>query len=118
MQRIQPIIAQDQDNGHPLLPTYTLYTIPSLDSAGRTFRPVSSDKMYKAVAELCKGSSPLQLAKLEGEVQQHFKAPSFAALGHGASLLQLCGQDESVMKLVTSAGRSVAPLTQVMLLSR
>ena len=85
-------------------------------SAGGKFRPVSSDKMYKAVAELCKGSSPLQLAKLEVEVQQHFKAPSFAALGHGASLLQLCRQDESIMKLVTSAGQSVAALAQVMIL--
>lgn len=81
--------------------------------AGRSFRPVSSQQIYQAVAELCKGSSPSQLASLELELQQRFKAPSFAALGHGSSLLQLCGQDEQVMKIVSSAGLSLAPLAQV-----
>lgn len=71
--------------------------------------------MSQAVTELCKGSSPLQLATLELDVQQYFKAPSFAALGHGSSLLQLCGQDEHIVKTVTSAGQSVAPLAQVQL---
>ena len=78
---------------------------------------MASQQMHKAVTDLCKGSSPSQLAKLELDVQQQFKAPSFAALGHGSSLLQLCRQDETVMKTITARGQSVAPLAQVNLVS-
>ena len=74
---------------------------------------MASQQMHKAVTDLCKGSSPTQLANLELDVQQQFKAPSFAALGHGSSLLQLCRQDETVMKTITSRGQSVAPLAHV-----
>lgn len=80
--------------------------------AGKGFKPVSSQELHAAAAQLHAGSSPQQLADLELALQGHFKAPSFAALGHGGSLLQCCA-DDPVMLQTLSLVSSTIPLSKV-----
>ncbi|KAL3160999.1 hypothetical protein ABBQ38_009386 [Trebouxia sp. C0009 RCD-2024] len=81
--------------------------------AGKEFKPVSGQQLLTAAAQLYTGSSPQQLADLELAMQGHFKAPSFAALGHGASLLQCCAEDPVMMQTVSSVSSTV-PLSKVL----
>lgn len=76
------------------------------------FKQVSSPELHAAAAQLHAGSSPQQLADLELALQGHFKAPSFAALGHGGSLLQCCA-DDPVMLQTLSLVSSTVPLSKV-----
>ena len=80
--------------------------------AGSTFQPVSEQDLHAAAAQLHAGFRPEQLAELELALQAHFKAPSFAALGHGASLLQCCSDDTVMLKIISDFSPS-APLNKV-----
>lgn len=80
--------------------------------AGKEFKPVSGQQLLTAAAQLYTGSSPQQLANLELAMQGHFNAPSFAALGHGASLLQCCAEDPVMMQTM-SLVFSTVPLSKV-----
>ena len=73
---------------------------------------MSTQELHDAAAQLHAGSSPQQLADLELALQGHFKAPSFAALGHGGSLLQCCA-DDPVMLQTLSLVSSTVPLSKV-----
>lgn len=76
--------------------------------AGKGFKPVSLQQLQAAAVQLHVGSSAKQLADLELAIQGHFKAPSFAALGHGASLLQCCSDDLVVMQTISAASPTVS----------
>ena len=86
-----------------------------LTCAGKDFKPVSAQQLHVAAAQLHVGSSPKQLADLELAIQGHFKAPSFAALGHGASLLQCCSDDPVMMQTISAVSPTV-PLNKVRML--
>ena len=79
---------------------------------GEGFEPTPAQQLHMTAAQLYQGSSPAQLLSLELALQQHFKAPSFEALGHGASLLQCCSQDEAMMQIVAEQATTV-PLSKV-----
>ena len=81
-------------------------------TAGKEFKPVSGQQLLAAAAQLYTGSSPQQLAELEVAIQRHFKAPSFAALGHGATLLQCCAGDPVMLQTMSSVSSTV-PLNKV-----
>lgn len=80
--------------------------------AGEGFKPVSAQELRAAAAQLHAGSSPQQLADLEVVIQSHFKAPTFAALGHGASLLQCCADDPLMLQTLALVSSTV-PLSIV-----
>lgn len=73
---------------------------------------MSAQELHAAAAQLHAGSSPQQLADLEVALQGHFKAPTFAALGHGGSLLQCCA-DDPVMLQTLALVSSTVPLSKV-----
>lgn len=84
----------------------------AVSHAGKGFKPVPAQQLHATAAQLRVGSSLNQLADLEAAVQGHFKAPSFAALGHGASLLQCCSEDHDMAQIVSLSSSSI-PLTKV-----
>lgn len=68
------------------------------------FRPVALTELTAAVARLSTGTSLPALAQTECEVAAYFGAPSFAALGHGPSLLSAMAGCGAVAGAVAGCG--------------
>ena len=90
----------------------TQRSIIDVNAAGAGFKPISAQQLHAAAAQLYNGSNPAQLADLESALRSHFKAPSFAALGHGPSLLQCCSRDQAMLSLMSTQTATV-PLDKV-----
>ena len=67
-------------------------------------RQVTAEQLYLAVQQLSTGGSLDSLAQLERQLADQFNVRDFAALGHGASLLQAAASDTKLRALLGPAG--------------